>query len=64
MTRSLPREQEKIEELLCHPGANGVQSRVAGTGTAVAIAVEAREWIAAATAQVCASVARLRLLPQ
>jgi hypothetical protein len=44
----------EIEELLRHPGANRVQPRVAWTGAAVAIAVEARERIGAAAAQVCA----------
>ena|SRR5580700_1917909 len=42
------------EELLRHPGANGVQPRVAWTSTAIAIAVEAGERIATAAAQVCA----------
>jgi len=44
----------KKQELLRHPGANRVQTRVAWTCAAIAIAVEACDRIAAAAAQVCA----------
>src|SRR5437773_8981045 len=44
-------QHRKIEKVASHLRTNGVQPNVAGPGATVAVAIEAGEWIAAATLQ-------------